>query len=88
MDLALMDLALLAQNNIDATPFFVGGGMLLFIVVLGILSFVLFLWALIDAIQNPALDPTSRIVWILVILLTNGLGAILYLLIGRSRRLA
>jgi len=78
---------LFSQNNVDAAPFIFGGGMILFIL-LGILSFVLFLSSLIDAIQNPNLDPTSRIVWILVILLTNGLGAVLYLLIGRSRRLA
>ena len=52
--------------------------------VLAIAGVVLWVWALVDAIRNPALDDTMRIVWVLVILFTNLLGAIIYLLIGRS----
>jgi hypothetical protein len=51
---------------------------------IGILGTVLWLWALIDAIRNPALDSTMRIVWVLVILFLSFLGAIIYLIIGRS----
>ncbi|MFP4144731.1 MAG: PLD nuclease N-terminal domain-containing protein [Phycisphaeraceae bacterium] len=47
-------------------------------------GFVLWIWALIDAIQNPKLDDTMRIVWVLVIVFTQIIGAAIYLLIGRD----
>jgi hypothetical protein len=63
-----------------------GGGCVLVWVILAIGSLILWIWALIDAIQNPGLSGNERIVWVLVILLTQVLGAIIYLLIGRKRR--
>jgi len=79
-----MNSLLLAQN---AGDFFVGFGILwVFMAILGIAAFVVWVWALIDAIQNPALDSTMRIVWVLVIVFTQIIGAILYLAVGRSRR--
>jgi predicted metal-binding membrane protein len=81
-----MNLFAQAANNVDAAPFVFGGGVMLVWIVFGIAALVLWLWALIDAIQNPALDPTMRIVWILVILLTNWIGAVIYLLVARSQR--
>ena len=65
-----------------------GGVMLIVALVLGALALILWIWALIDAIQNPALSSNERIVWILVIVLTNWLGAVIYLLIGRNRSVA
>jgi hypothetical protein len=50
----------------------------------GAVGLVVWLWALIDAIRNPALDNTMRLIWVLVIVLLSLLGAILYLLIGRN----
>jgi hypothetical protein len=79
-----MNALLVAQN---AGDFFVGFGILwVFMFLLGIAALVVWIWALIDAIQNPALDSTMRIVWILVIVFTQILGAIIYLAVGRSRR--
>jgi Phospholipase_D-nuclease N-terminal len=76
---------LLAQaEGINATPFVFGGGMMLVMILLGLAALALWLWALIDAIRNPALDPTMRIVWILVIVLTSWIGALIYLAIGRN----
>ena len=65
-----------------------GGGCVLVWVLVAIGALILFIWALIDAIQNPGLSSSERIVWVLVILLTSPLGPILYLLIGRKRRAA
>ncbi|HZN32594.1 MAG TPA: PLD nuclease N-terminal domain-containing protein [Pirellulaceae bacterium] len=86
-----MKLCLLAQAAGDGVgaaggALALGGGMMLVMLILGLLCLVLWIWALIDAIQNPGLNQTERLIWVLVILLTNTLGAILYLLIGRSRR--
>ena len=83
-----MNLWLLAQAAPDNVtgPLVFGGGMMLVAIILSVLSLILWIWALIDAIGNPSLNPTERLIWVLVILLTNMLGAILYLLIGRNRR--
>jgi hypothetical protein len=82
-----MNWLLLAQNAGDVGGLLAGFSLLwLFAAVLSIIGIVLCIWALVDAIQNPALDGTMRIVWVLVILFTNVLGAIIYLAIGRSTR--
>jgi Phospholipase_D-nuclease N-terminal len=62
-----------------------GGGCVLAWVLLAVASLILWIWALIDAIQNPGLSSNERLLWVLVIILTQVLGAILYLLIGRKR---
>jgi len=69
-------------------PFLVGGGCMLVWIVLIIAVLVVWVWALIDAIQNPGLTSNERIIWVLVILLTSWLGAVLYFLIGRKRKAA
>jgi hypothetical protein len=51
--------------------------------ILGILALVFWIWMLIDAIQNPGLSGSQRVVWVLVILFLNLLGALIYLLAGR-----
>jgi hypothetical protein len=54
-------------------------------VVAGLEFFALWLYALISAIKNERLDPNMRIVWVLVVILVTGLGAVLYLLIAPNR---
>jgi hypothetical protein len=82
-----MNALLLAQNAADLGGFFVGFSILwVFMFLLGIAALVVWVWALIDAIQNPALDSTMRIVWVLVIIFTQIIGAIIYLAVGRSTR--
>lgn len=68
---------------------FLGGGF--FLLYLFALAFVagsiaLFVYALIDAIRMPndaSFNTGTQLVWILVILLAQGLGAIIYLIVGR-----
>lgn len=77
------NMLLLAQDAGEALA--LGGGLMMVVVaILAIVSLVVWIWALVNAIQNPALDGTMRIVWILVIVLTGIVGAIIYLLIGRG----
>ena len=54
--------------------------------IIGVLLSVFWLWMLIDAATNAALDGTEKIVWILVIVFTHFIGAVLYFFIGRSKR--
>ena len=78
----MSSLLLLAQ---DAGGLFIGFGILwLLVLVFSIAAFGVWIWALVDAIQNPALDSTMRIVWVLVILFTSVIGALIYLTLGRS----
>jgi len=51
---------------------------------LAIALLVLWLWALIDCVQRD-FDENEKIVWVLIIVLLNWLGAIIYLIIGRGR---
>jgi len=57
---------------------------LLGIMLAGLLAFVFWIWMLIDAIKNPSLDGTQRIVWVLVIVFLHALGALIYFFAGRS----
>jgi hypothetical protein len=58
---------------------------LLFFIALGVLASVFWIWMLIDAIQNPGLSGTERIVWVLVIIFLHFLGALIYFFAGRRR---
>jgi predicted metal-binding membrane protein len=81
-----MLLAQVVQDGVRTVPFF-GGGILLVWLVVGVLLLVFWLWALIDAIQNPRLNPNERILWVLVIILTSWIGAVIYLVVARRGRL-
>jgi hypothetical protein len=62
---------------------FMAGTMVLFLL-LGVAYLAIWIWALVDAIRNPALDNTTRLIWVLVILFTQLIGAVIYLVIGRT----
>ena len=49
--------------------------------------FALWLYALVSALKNERLDSTMKLVWVLVIVFVNGLGAIIYLLVAPNRPL-
>ena len=54
-------------------------------IVLAIVASVFWIWALIDCLQNPRLQGIEKLVWVVVILFTHLLGAIIYFAIGRER---
>ena len=55
------------------------------ILLLGFGLFTAFwIWMLIDCIRNKRLSDNERIVWVLVIVFTHALGALIYLLAGRK----
>ena len=60
------------------------GGMFLVAMLVSLLSLVLLIWALVDAIKNPRLSDNERIVWVLVIIFVGCIGPVLYLVIGRN----
>jgi hypothetical protein len=50
----------------------------------GLLTFIFWVWMLIDAIQNPRLDGNKRIIWVLVIIFLPCIGSLIYYFVGRS----
>lgn len=45
------------------------------------------LWILIDCITKEPKDGNNKLAWLLVIILTNGIGAIIYFLVRRPQRI-
>ena len=52
------------------------------------LGFLFWLWMLLDCVMKESNQGNDRVVWVLVILLANFLGAVLYWFIRRPRRYA
>lgn len=73
---------LVAQDAGDAVGF--GLGMFVLFAILGVIGLIVWIWALVDAIKNPALNDSERIIWVVVIVLLQLLGAIIYLIVGRK----
>ena len=61
-------------------------GMGIFGVLLVIAASIFWIWMLIDALMNPRLQGTEKLVWVLVVLFLHLLGAILYFVIGREQK--
>ena len=64
---------------------FISGIAALFFLAIVILVFVFWIMMLIDAIKNPGLSSNERIIWVIVIVFLNWLGALIYLLAGRNK---
>ena len=59
----------------------------LIVLIVPLVGFILWVWMLIDcAVNEPS--GTNKIVWILVILLANFIGAAIYFLVRRPARRA
>jgi len=52
---------------------------------LGLLVTIFWIWMLVDCIKNSSLSDTEKIIWVLVILLLNGLGALIYFFAARKK---
>jgi H+/Cl- antiporter ClcA len=49
--------------------------------------FGVWIWAIVDCVKNESSDGNDKLVWILIIVFTHLLGALLYLLIRRPQRI-
>ncbi|NEV94933.1 PLDc_N domain-containing protein [Psychroflexus sp. YR1-1] len=56
------------------------------IIITFILSLIITLWALID-IARSEFSGNNKVVWVLIVLFTNFLGAVLYFFIGRKQKI-
>ncbi|WP_417379445.1 PLDc N-terminal domain-containing protein [Gimesia sp.] len=64
-------------------------GLLFFLIsmALSLLLFVLWIWMLIDCVKYEPSTGNEKIIWVLVIVLLNGIGALLYYIIRRPERI-
>ncbi len=76
----------------EDTTTFAAGGFLFFlcfglITILSLLLTAFWIWMLVDCAINEPNDGNEKVVWIIVIVLTQALGALLYFLIRRPKRM-
>ena len=54
----------------------------------GIAAAVLWIWMLVDCLVNEPSEGNDKIVWVLVLIFTSWIGALIYLLVRRPKRIA
>ena len=77
------------QMLADAAPWIFGGlGIMagLTILLVALLLTIFWIWMIVEAITNHALDDTERLVWVLVIFFSHFVGSILYFVLVRNKR--
>ena len=50
-------------------------------------AFAFWIWMLIDCVTNEPSEGNDKIIWILIIVLTHGLGALIYFFVRRPERI-
>jgi len=53
---------------------------------IGLACFVLWIWMLIDCLTNNGIPGSEKVAWVLVIIFTHFLGALIYFFVGRPKR--
>ena len=64
----------------------IGGGFLFVFILLSIAYFILWIYCLIDAIRSNFKDPNMKLIWIIVLLFAQGLGPLVYLIMGKGTK--
>ena len=70
---------------------FIGFGILeiflvLLVAPLCLAAFVFWIWMLVHAITNSGLTDIEKLIWVIVILFTHFIGAVIYFFVGRPKR--
>ena len=70
---------------------FIGLGILefflvLFLAPLALLAFAFWIWMLVHAITNNGLTDVEKLIWVIVMLFTHFIGALIYFFVGRPKR--
>jgi len=55
---------------------------------IGIGGLVLWIWTLIDCINNETDEGNERVIWVVVIAAAQLIGALIYLIVRRPKRIA
>lgn len=68
-----------------------GGLEMLFVlplVAVGLLGTIFWIWMLVDCAMNESSQNNEKLVWVLIILFAHFIGAVVYFLVRRPKRLA
>ncbi len=63
-----------------------GGWEVLLVVIFFLLGTGLWLYALIDVLRSRFRNDSDKIIWVLVVILLQFLGAIIYLAVGKNQK--
>ena len=77
---------MLAEHGISNLP-----GMLcclLPVLVINVLGFAFWIWMIVDCAMNEPSEGNDKIIWILVIILASWIGALIYYLVRRPKRIS
>lgn len=55
------------------------------IIVFGILSFVFWIVEIVDVARREFPDPNTKLLWLLVVVLAHGIGALIYYFVGKQQ---
>ena len=59
----------------------------LFTCIIPFLVVAFWIWMLVDCLQNEPSEGNDKVVWLLVIILTSALGALIYFILRRPERI-
>ena len=59
----------------------------LMMALLGLAATAFWIWMLIDCVTNEPSEGNNKIIWILIIIFTHGLGALIYFFVRRPERI-
>ena len=54
---------------------------------MGIVGTILWIWTIIDCVTRERSEGNEKLIWILIIVLTHWIGALIYLLVRRPKRI-
>ncbi len=60
---------------------------ILILLIFGLFTFVIWIWALIDILKSE-FTSTNKIIWLLVVFFLSLLGVLLYYFIGRKQKIS
>ena len=60
--------------------------LILFLAPLALLAFAFWIWMLVHAITNDGLTDIEKLIWVIVLLFTHFVGAVIYFFVGRPKR--
>ena len=64
----------------------IGLTLFLVMVIIILLASIFWLWMVVDAAMNPRLSDTEKIVWVLIVLFTHFIGAVVYFFVARPKK--
>ncbi len=75
------------NNSPDPSGGIIAGFVLLygFLILLGLASFVFWIVEIVDVARREFRDPNTKLLWLLVVILAHGLGALIYYFAGKPQ---